>query len=138
MNELEVKLADLFGKLPVLSPGGKQTAAKVFPWLAIVLGCLGIFSWLGSIRMFFAFSGMAGAAGGMMWLSWIAAPLIQLAAIVGGYLMRQKNYAGWRLVFYSLLVGAVVNLLSLMPLGLLFNLLFAYFLFQIREYYIEN
>lgn len=138
MNELEVKLADLFGKLPVLSPGGKQTAAKIFPWAAIVLGALGLVSWLGSMRMFFAFSGMTGAAGGMMWLSWVAAPLIQLAAIVGGYLMRQKNYAGWRLVFYSLLVGAIVNLLSLMPLGLLFNLLFAYFLFQIREYYIEN
>ena len=138
MNELEVKLADLFGKLPVLSPGGKQTAAKIFPWAAIVLGALGLVSWLGSMRMFFAFSGMTGAAGGLMWLSWLAAPLIQLTAIGGGYLMLQKKYAGWRLVFYSLLVGAVVNLLSLMPLGLLFNLLFAYFLFQIREYYTVN
>ncbi|CVK19123.1 hypothetical protein [Sporomusa sphaeroides] len=140
MSNLDAKLGELCARLPALSPGGKQTAAKIIPWLLMGFGTFGFLTWLSSLQAFFAFSGLAQAAfpGGLLLLSWLTAPLLQLLAVISGYLLLQQKPLGWQLAFYSLLAGAIISLLSVMPLGLLLHVLFGYFLLQIREFYREQ
>lgn len=138
MNSIEIILGAAFGKLPPLPANVKGTAAKFIPWLIIGLGSFGLLAWLGSLQFFFALSGFSHPAfPSSVILSLITAPVIQGMAICGGYFMLKRRSVGWRLAFYSLLVGAVVSLLSFTPIGLLLNAIFAYFLFQIKEFFTE-
>lgn len=137
MNSLETMLSEAFGKLPPLSDGIKETAAKVIPWLILGLCLFGLMAWLGSLQFLLTFSGLAHPAlpGGFMLFSLVFAPVIQLLGLYGGFLMLSRRHAGWRFALYSLLAGAIFNLLSFTLVGLFLNTVFAYFLFQIKEFY---
>jgi Na+/H+-dicarboxylate symporter len=142
MDGLEQKVSELFGNLPALSPGAKETAAKVVPWVLIVLGVLGMLAWLSSIRFFFGMMGMASHFGVMgpgilTMVQLLIAPIVQVLVIYGAYLMLSKRRLGWRIAFYALVFGFVSHILAISVFGLILDCIFAYFLFQIREFFIE-
>ena len=135
---MEQMLEGLFvKKLPPLSPGAKDTTAKVFPWIIIVFGGLGLLMWLSSLKFIFGFSGLYGYVGPSIFvmLSLVITPIIQAFVIYGGYLMLKKQRRGWIIALYMLVFGFIVNVLYFNVIGIIINILFTYLLFQIKEYH---
>lgn len=140
MNGLEQQLSEFFRtKLPAMSSGAKETTVKVLPWVIIVLGILGILAWLQVLKMYFGFSAFMHAMGLgndlLVWFHLLLAPITSGLAVYGGFLMNNRRLAGWRLVFYSLLLGVLVHILNFSILGLIIDFACAYLLFQTQEYY---
>jgi hypothetical protein len=141
MGNLERRLGELIGTFPALSPKAKETTVKVLPWVLIVLGVLGFLAWLSSLRFLFGFMGAVGRMPGYMgpdFLTYIhlaLAPFVQVLVVYGGYLMLSRKARGWRFAFYALIFGVVAHVLAISIFGLILDCLFAYFLFQIREFY---
>lgn len=143
MDGLETQIGKFVQeKLPALSEKTKESLVKYLPWVIIVLNVLGLLAWLGTIGLF----GMGMAVGmhaapGMalsfmsMLVIYALTPVMLGLSLLGGYLMLQRKLIGWRIAFYSLLFGLIINILHISVLGLALNLLFAYLLFQIRESY---
>ncbi|MDR3588576.1 MAG: hypothetical protein P4N41_02845 [Negativicutes bacterium] len=143
MNNLEQKLADLFvGKMPGMSAGAKETAVKVVPWIMIVFGVLGFLAWLSALRFFFfGYAAFMGRAYGHAFpdiftlVYFLLAPIVQVMVVYGGYQMLSKKQSGWRIALYALLIGLIPHLAHISILGLLLDVLFAYILFQIKDYF---
>lgn len=143
MNNLEQRLDELFLKtMPGLSAGVKETAAKVLPWLMMIFGGLGLLAWLSSLRFFFGFAGLVRSvvpvyafSDAFMMIYLIAAPIAEVMAVYGGYLMLSRRRRGWILAFYALLIGLISQLCSFSIVGIVLNVVFAYLLFQIKEFY---
>lgn len=143
MNDLEQKLADLFvNKMPGMSPGAKETAVKVVPWIMIVFGVLGFLAWLSAMRwFFFGYTALMGRALGHAFpdiftlIYFILSPVVEVMVVYGGYLMLNKKQKGWRIALYALLIGIIPHLAYFSILGLFLDVLFAYILFQIQEYF---
>ncbi len=141
MNNLERFFDRIFaGWLPGLPPNIKDGAAKILPWLLIVLAALGLLSWLSVAGLFSAAS--LGAVGARYPYPAFAVTVfnvlvpIQLAlAIASGGYMLQRRRLGWRLAFYALLLGLLVNLVWFSLAGLIWSLIFAYLLFQVKPYF---
>lgn len=145
MNALEEQLAKIFReKLPEMSGNAKEMTVKYFPWVLMVLGALGLLAWLSTIGLFrfasLVVMGVGHAPGQVFSIFtalflYVLAPVIQVLAISGGYMMLSRRLAGWRIAFYSVLVGFIVHVVYFSVFGLCLDLLFAYLLFQTREYY---
>lgn len=145
MNNLEQKLDDLFKTMPGLSPGAKATAAKAVPWIMIVFGGLGLLAWLSTLRFFFGIAGLVinfipGSmfSDAFMLIYLIIAPVVEVMAVYGGYLMLSGRRKGWLLAFYALLIGLIPHLCSFSIMGIVLDVAFAYLLFQIKEFYMED
>lgn len=144
MGNLEQQLNDFCKKnLPILSQSAKETATKVIPWLIIVFSGLGILSWLSLARFFFGLSGMMRAAGYvgpdvLATVYFILSPIMAVLGLYGGYLMLSRQLKGWRIAFYSLLIGLIANICYISVFGIFLDLVFGYFLFQIRDNFMEN
>lgn len=139
MNSLEQKLEDFFlGQLPGMSENKKQMAVKVLPWLIIVFGVLGALAWLSSLRFLFGFAAGYLMSNIFMLTYFVLAPVMQALALYGGYLMMNKKRRGWRIALYSLLLGVISHICYLSILGLVVDFGFAYLLFQIKVYYMEE
>jgi len=145
MNALEDQLAKIFlEKMPALSGSAKEMTVKFLPWVLIVLGALGLLAWLSAIGLFrfasLVVMGLGHAPGQAFSLFtalflYILAPVMQALAVGGGYLMLSRSLTGWRIAFYSLLVSFIVHLAYLSIFGLFLDIVFAYLLFQTKEYY---
>lgn len=137
MNGLEKMLGQVFVDwLPTLPSKSKDWVVRVLPWVMIVLGVLGLLGWLGVFGLFpislkYLTLGQTFAAV----LFHILVPLLQVLTIAGGYFMLQRQRRGWRLAYYALLLSLVVNLFWFNLAGIVFNVIFAYLLFQIKPYY---
>jgi hypothetical protein len=140
MNSLERLFARFFADwLPGLPPGVKEWAARVFPWVIIVLGVLGLLAW----------AGMTGPAGAVVKTAGlgrlfpavaaalfnILVPLLHILAIAGGCYMVRRRRIGWRLAFCALLLGLAISLAWFSPAGIAWDIVFAYLLFQLKPYY---
>lgn len=142
-------LEELFGKifadnLPPLPPAAREWVVKILPWVLVVLGALGFLAWLGAVGLFghaqmsaLGFHRYAPSLFAALIL-YLFVPALQLLAIAGGYLMLGRKRLGWRIAFYSLVLGLVIHILSLSLGAIVINLIFAYLLYQIRPYYREN
>lgn len=139
-------LEKLFGKifadnLPPLPPVAREWVVKILPWILIILGSLGFVAWLAAVGLFghtqSAALGFHRYAPSLFTavILYLFVPLLQLLAVAGGYLMLGRKRLGWRIAFYSLVLGLVIHILSLSLGGIIVNLIFAYLLFQIRPYY---
>lgn len=142
MDGLEKKLNDFFlNKLPEMPQNAKEMAVKAVPWVLIVFGILGLLVWLSSISFLFGLSGLLAYSPGytvpgvLMTISFLLAPIIQVMAVYGGYLMRTRQLRGWRFAFYALLFGLVTHICSFSIIGILLDAVFAYLLFQIKAYF---
>lgn len=144
MNSLEQMLEDLFlKKMPGLSGNAREIAAKALPWVLIVLGVLGFLAWISSLRFFFGFSGLSRYIPGyapdiFAMVQLVIAPVIQIMAIYGGYLMLSRQHRGWNLSLYALLIGFFSHLLSVSIFGIFLDFAVAYLLFQIKECFTEK
>lgn len=132
-------VGEYFKKLPELPKGGKDAIVTITPWLALIFGVLGvvtalvglgIFTFLAPIVMI---SGANGAGTGfVVVLFGLVSSALLLAAFPG---TKAKKMQGWKLLYYSEVVGLIANIVSLALAGVLFTLIGFYFLYQIRSYY---
>ncbi|MDR7867381.1 MAG: hypothetical protein RIN56_11230 [Sporomusaceae bacterium] len=144
MNSLERLFGRFFADwLPGLPAGVRDWAAKILPWVVIVLGVLGLLAWLSVIGLFGAAT-LKTAGFSRAFPSFAAAvfhilvPILQALAIAGGCFMLKRRRLGWVLAFYALLLGILMNLVWFNPAGLIWDFVFAYLLFQLKPYYREG
>lgn len=145
MNALEELFGRIFAdNLPPLPPAVREWVVKILPWIIIVLGALGLLAWLAAVGLFghgqmaaLSFHRYAPSIFAAIIL-YLFVPLLQLLGIAGGYFMLGRKRIGWRIAFYSLILGLVIHILSISLGGIIVNLIFAYLLFQIRPYYRET
>jgi hypothetical protein len=130
----------LVKKAPVQLPdGAKEWIVKFGPWITVVLLVLTLpillFA-LGLGTALIPFGGPAYAAGfGLLTIVLIIEIGLMVAALPG---LFARKMSGWRLLFYSQVVGIVYNLLSGSIVGgILFGLIALYILFQVRPLYHE-
>lgn len=131
----------LVTKAPFQLPNGaKEWIVKCGPWITVVLLILTLpplLFVLGIGTVLMPFGGIGYATGfGMLSIVLIVQVGLMVAALPG---LFARKTAGWRLVFYSQLVGIVSSVLSGAIIGgLLFGLIGLYILFQVRPLYHEG
>lgn len=142
MDSLEQKMNEIFiERLPGLPVTMKETVAKIYPWIMIIFGVLGLLAWLYPVRFFFGSYGLypsmysQGFFHLFMMAYYVITLIVQVMVIYGGYLMINQQYKGWRIAFYALLIGCISHLLSFSFFGVAVDVLFFYLLFQIKDYF---
>lgn len=140
-------LEQWFSKLPALPPNAREMLVKVAPWIALVFGILGILGSLGGVlallglgalgTMALPFGGAtvvgASAVGIAVMILGLVSSVLLLMAYPG---LKGLKMAGWRLAFWSEVVGLLGSLVSLNIVGLVIGAVIGfYILFQIKSYY---
>jgi hypothetical protein len=120
-----------------LPDAGREWIVKFGPWITLVLLILTLpllAVALGFGTLLIPFGGLGYATGfGFLTIALIAEVGLMIAALPG---LFARKMSGWRLLFYSQLVGIVYSLLSGSIVGgLLFGLISLYILFQVRLLY---
>jgi hypothetical protein len=132
-------VGEYFKKLPELPRRGREAVVVITPWLALVFGVLGVitalvglgvFTFLAPLAMIVGARG-AGAGFVIVLLGLVSSALLLMA--FPGTKSRRMN--GWKLIYYSEVVGIIADIVSLSLSGVLFALIGFYFLYQIRSYY---
>lgn len=130
----------LVKKAPFQIPdGGREMIVKFGPWITVILLILTLpllLVALGIGTVLIPFGGFGYATGfGLLTLFVIVEIGLMVAALPG---LFNRRMAGWRLLFYSQLIGIAYNVLSgAVVSGLLFGLIALYILFQVRPLYHE-
>jgi hypothetical protein len=139
IKQLETTLEDFFvKKLPALPPKIKEVIVKFSPWIAAVILVMSLPTILAALGLRGMMSGWGygyayGYGYGMAW--WISIASMVLVAIALPGLFARKLSA-WRLMFYSGLVMALYNLVTLSLGSLIIGTgISMYILFQIKSYY---
>ncbi len=113
----ESQLADFFAKFPHVPESGRKVIAQILPWLALVVGILGIiaavvgglFVALISIPVL-----LTGNIGGLVAL---IAMIVSLTAAIMEVLafkpLQGGMKKGWNYMYYALLLGVVSTLVSI-------------------------
>lgn len=138
-DDLIKSLEDVFKNVPNLPANIREVLVKIAPWLALIFGILGIIGGLSLLGL-----SPVGALGGMQ--NGVTLLLTGALAIVSSVLLvmafpklNKREYAGWKLVFYSMVVSFVGNLLSLNFGSILWVIIWTaiglYLLFQIKSFY---
>lgn len=137
MNSLEKMLGQVFVDwLPGLPTNIKDWVVKILPWVLIILGALGLVGWLGVLGLLpLSLKHLTLGQTFAAVLFHLLVPILQVLTIAGGYFMLQRRRRGWALAFYALLLSFIVNLTWFNLAGIVFNLIFAYLLFQVKPYY---
>jgi hypothetical protein len=141
LKTAEVELDKIFaGKLPALPDNVKEFIVKFSPWFAVIsmvlmlpliLAFLGLgaammpLSYLGGLHAGFGYTFSLIFSAGMIILELIAIP---------GLFKRQEK--AWRLMFYSILLSLIQQLLRLDLFGVVIGgAISFYFLFQVKSKY---
>lgn len=139
--ELENQLELYFGKkAPALPANLKELIVKFAPWITLILMILlapVILAALGLSVMLLPVSVFAGSSSGLMGMlslvGSIAVLVLELIALPG---LFKRQLQGWRFLYYSVLVNAVVSLVTFNIIGgIISTLLGLYILFQVKSYY---
>lgn len=137
---LEKALEDINAKLPALPESVKSFIVSAAPWLIIISAI----AMIPAILLIFGLGSVFGPIayldglyhGTTFYITWIlsvAAFLLQVIAIKG---LMDRKISAWRLVFYSALISAVSNLISLSIASFIIGTAISlYFLFQIKSHY---
>ncbi len=138
---LEQKLETYFlEKAPFQVPVHiKESIVKYVPWinlvlmiilLPVVLTVLG----LGTIITPVSFLGGIGAGFSFtLTIIFTIVILVLRALALPGLFNHKRN--GWVFTYYGDLINVVLNIISLSVIGLLFDIVFLFILFQVRNYY---
>lgn len=136
-KQLELYLVD---KAPSIPKEWKQLIVKIAPWLSVIMVVFAvpaILAAFGLTAMFGSLIYLTGPVyGAGLTISWFFTLVIMAleALAIPGLFKRTK--AGWNLLFYANLLGAVQNLVIFNLGGLIIGtLLGLYILFQVKEYY---
>lgn len=164
VHKIERSLAEQYKKLPHLPAGGQKWLAENAWWLVLIgvifslLGLIGIALALGlaAIGLGIAGASVAGSSGAaagfalgglFMIITIVTSALFLVQTVLMAMAispLKKLHKKGWDLIFVVALLnavtGIVIGILSANPLSLLSQLLWAalgaYFLFEIREYYL--
>jgi len=139
LDEL-IKVMDLYlvKKAPPLPKNIKELLVKFAPWITIivlVLSLQGLLLFFGLGSMFYI--PMMGFRLGLAYN--ISIIFLLITAVLRGLSIKglfARTKYGWNMVFYSILVNAIYDLLLGNFVGLILGgLISLYFAFQVREYY---
>lgn len=117
----------------------KEAIVKYVPWVNLILMIIlfpVVLGALGLGALFAPASFLGGVGSGFMYiitLIFSMASLILSAMALPGLFKRKRS--GWVYTYYADLLQVVLNILSFSIIGLLFNLIFLFVLFQVRSYY---
>src|SRR5688500_14577892 len=112
----------LVKKAPALPKGAKDAIVQFGPWIVLVLFILTlpvILALLGIGTVLSPFAYMGGAGEGILYtisMIIIAVALVLEAMAIPGLFKRQMR--GWTLMYYSVLLSALSNLLNLNIIGM--------------------
>lgn len=117
----------------------KEAIVKYVPWINLVFMFIllpVILAVLGLGVLFTPVSFLGGLGGGITYI-------ITLVFTVGILLLRalalpglfNRKRSGWVFSYYGDLINIVLNILSFSIIGLLFDVVFLFVLFQVRNYY---
>ncbi len=138
IKQLELKLEDIFVKiLPALPAKVKEIIVKFSPWIvvvALVVSLPSLLATLGFGGMMFGYGRYGYGYGyGVMWLISIVSMILMAVALPG---LFKRKMTSWKLMYYSALVMAVYNLVTINLGSLIIGTgISMYFLFQIKSYY---
>lgn len=143
MAALENWMAPLFAKTPHLPENARQSIAQVAPWIALIVGILGIAAILsaGGFASMFAF---AYVFSGVSYFALYAALIVGLIAAILDLLafkpLQARQKKGWNFIFYGTVLSAVSAILNLLfgyaSLGTIIGPLVGFWLlFEIRGLY---
>jgi len=142
IKQLELKLEDIFvKKLPALPTKAKEIIVKFSPWIAVVVLVMSLPSLLTILGLRGAMFGYGrygygygyGMGYSFMWLISIISMVLMAIALPG---LFKRKISAWRLMFYSSLVMAVYNLITINLGSLIIGTgVSLYILFQIKSYY---
>jgi hypothetical protein len=132
--------------LPAAPPGLLDGYMRFAPWVAIVLGALGVFfSLIGLVfgaalgGALLIFGGAEGAAySGALLIALAVGLLINVVEIVGGYLMLQRKATGWWLLAIGMVISLLNSLFGRSVLVFIVVLLIAYVHLQVKPNYRET
>jgi hypothetical protein len=142
LSQIENEIGKVYAKITFHLPAGlKEFIVHYGPWITLILMVIAIPAVLLALGLSAvaipAVTMYSGAkVGGMFFVSGIIAlfALILEAIALPGLFKRQIG--GWRLLFYSVLVSAVGNLLSMNLGGLIIGTaLSLYVLYEVKSYY---
>jgi hypothetical protein len=138
---LEKELEPVFlGKFPPFSDTVKEFLVQYGPYFILVFSIIGVFGILAAIGIVGAGAGMGALSVGMGFNVYISIALGVVTLVL--YLMafsplKARKRAGWKLLYYALLLGLISNLIELHVIAFIIGGLIGFWvLFQIREKYI--
>ena len=141
LGDLE-KLADeyLVKKAPALPNGVKEAIVKFGPWISLILMVMSaplILGFLGIGTFMMPFSYLGGLRIGMGYtVSMVFTAIIIVMELIALPGLFKRAKAGWTMMYYATLVGAVQNAVAYnwgaLVIGTLLGL---YVLFQVKSYY---
>lgn len=136
-QQLETYFID---KAPFQIPAStKEAIVKYVPWINLVFMVLllpVVLAVLGLGALFTPISFLGGIGGGFAYiltLVFTIAILVLRALALPGLFNRKRS--GWVFSYYGDLINIILNILSFSIIGLLFDVVFLFVLFQVRSYY---
>lgn len=122
-----------------LPPAAREWIVKYGPWITLVLMILAIPVVLAALGLTAFFSPVFMMYGGYHLLFLVSGLIALLALILQAMALPglfARKLSGWHLVYYSVLVSAVGQILGGNIITMIVNVIISmYFLFEIREYY---
>lgn len=145
LHQLEMWLDLYLGqKAPRIPDNWRENIVKVAPWITLILlvialpAMLFLFTvalGLSAVSIPFAYGAAGAHFGGMLIVTFVltlVSLILEVLALPG---LFHKQRKGWLFLFYSTLIGGVLNIVSFHIGGLIGTVLGLYLLFQIRSYY---
>ncbi|MBU2632151.1 hypothetical protein KKG52_00375 [Patescibacteria group bacterium] len=139
-KNLVVSLEQVYSKSPSLPVSIRELIVVIAPWLALVLGVVGVFGSLAAFGItsflspFIALGAGLGMSGGYVLVSVLGIVQSVLMLFAFSSLLKRK-YAGWYLIFWSEFLSVISAVILFSLSGIIVALIGFYFLFQIKEYY---
>jgi len=141
LGDLE-KIADeyLVRKAPALPDGVKEVIVKFGPWISLILLVMSaplILGFLGLGTFMMPFSYLGGLRMGMGYtVSMVFTAVIMVMEVLALPGLFKWAKAGWTMMYYAALLGAMQNAVAFNLGGLIIGtLLSLYILFQVKSYY---
>jgi hypothetical protein len=129
--------------LPAAPPGLLDGYMRFYPWVAIVLGVLGVLVFLLPLiigtalsPVFLLLGGPSGvSAGSALLLALVVAIIGSALEVISGYLMLKRRLTGWWLMAFGLVLSLLTNLFGRSILSVVVVLLIAYVHLQVKPNY---
>lgn len=150
VKPIEALLLPLFKSLPSLPEGVKKTIVNIWPWAALILGVLQLFSLFGLWQLT-TITYMVGfvdyyAFGMFYYIGMAVLALDGVLMLCAFSPLRNYKKSGWNLLVISAVVNIIYGVLMMFEsyygsaLGNLISTIITsfiafYFLFQVRDYY---
>lgn len=133
------QIGGIFNSLPALPKGGREFFVMILPWVALILGALGVLRTISSFGLFSYFSpymalgGVDAVGRGMIIvILGLVSSVLLLMAFPG---LNAKKSKGWKLIYYSEIVSLVSSIVIFSLGGILITLIGFYILYQVKSYY---